>query len=744
MATPDPYSSVRGNKAAAFFDPYARLIQVLYPRSRGVAIYDATGAAVWQKDGSAKEADLDASLAAQVRALVQESTDPEKQEVHGTHRLLQGSTPAYLFWLRDERGEALGIAGITGKAPGMNAPPPTFAEIEKVLQPALQCLARELATLRRLPNADQDRETARLEQSDWVASKIVPMMAPALKDPLRAALAAIVDRTDSALAALVLPDRSIRLVVEPDGWNNEQAQDAQRRAHRRLLSSVVGKCATVISNRVRGKDDAASAYRLVAAPVLRRADSACGYLLLLKSSIGSDYGPLEQRLLERVAPLLHAVVDRDYDTLTSLRTPTNFEQAARQVLPVDGTPPASVICIDIEGLGEINERLDADAADRVIRRVAKLLRPPQVPASALCARLAGGRFACLLTKCDIDEAERVAERIRDGARKLAAARDSRAMEVRLRTGIAAVLPGTSALRDALIAAHSVARDSQAAEKMLSAGERALQARSRSGRQKIPMFLREALREERLRVYAQPMRALRDPRRPPRFELLPRILDERDRLVTPMEFLAAGPDPDAMAELDRWVMTSALATLVEHSATVARTRIELALNVCSRSLEVGEFHDWVCEQLQRSVVPADCWLFEIPETVASRQPRDVEKFARRIMSVGGRVVLDDVGSAGTDAVKLKTHHASAIKMDGSLIRDLADDARAQRLVEALAQWAASGRMEIIAEQVESELVRDKLARFGIDYVQGFVVCEPRPFADVLEELAQPESALKATA
>ncbi len=741
MAAPDPYSSVRGSKAAAFFEPYARLIQVLYPRARGVAVYDATGAAVWQKDGSAKDSEIDASLAAQVRGLVQESSDPEKQELHGTHRLLQGSTPAYLFWLRDERGEPLGIAAVTGKAPGMNAPPPTFAEIEKILQPALQCLARELATLRRMPSADQDREVARLEQSDWVTSKIVPMMTPAQNEPLRAVLAAIVDRTDSALAALVLPDRSIRLVVEPDGWNNEQAQDAQRRAHRRLLSSVVGKCAPVISNKVRGKDDEASAYRLVAVPVLQRADRAVGYLLLLKSSIGSDYGPADQRLLERVAPLLHAMVDRDHDTLTSLRTATSFEQAAQQVLPVDGTPPASVICIDIEGLGEINARLDADAADRVIRRVAKLLRPPQVPANALCARLAGGRFACLLTKCDIDEAESVAERIREGARKLAAARDSRAMEVRLRTGIAAVLPGASALRDALIAAHAVARDSHA-ERILAAGERASQARSRSGRQKIPVFLREALREERLRVYAQPIRALRDPRRPPRFELLPRILDERDRLVTPMEFLASGPDPDAMAELDRWVMTTALATLVEHSATVARTRIELALNVCSRSLEITEFHDWVCEQLRRSVVPADCWLFEIPETIASRQPRDVEKFARRIMSVGGRVVLDDVGSAGSDAVRLKTHCASAIKMDGSLMRDLADDPRAQRLVEALAQWAANSRMEIIAEQVESELVRDKLARFGIDYVQGFVICEPRPFAELLEELAQPGSALVA--
>lgn len=739
MAAIDPFSTVRGGKAAAFFEPHARLIQVLYPRAKGVAVYDASGTLVWQKD-----ADLDASLSGQVRALLQDSNDPEKNEQHGWHRLLQGSIPAYLFWLRDERGEPLGIVGVTGKAPGMNAPPPAFTDIEKVLQPVLQCLAREIATLRRIPSADQDRETLRLEQSEWVASRILPLLAPGQKEPLRAMLTAVVDRADAALAALVIPDRSLRLVVEPDGWNNEQAQDALRRAHRRLLTSVVGKCASTISNRVREKGDEASAYRLVAVPLLQRADQAAGYLLLLKSSIGSDFGPLEQRLLERIAPLAYALVDRDYDALTSLHTLAGFEQAARRVLPADGTPPASVICVDIEGLGEINARLDGDAADRVIRRVAKLLRTPQVPASTISARLAGGRFACLLPKCELEEAERVAERIREAARKLAAARDKRAMEVRLRTGVAVVLAGANGLRDALIAAHAAARDAHTADKILGGTEHTSQTRTRSGRQKIPVFLREALREERVRVFAQPMRALRDPRRPLRLELLARILDDQKRLVTPLEFLAAGPDPDALAELDRCVMTLTLAMLVEHSATVARQRIELALNVSGRSLEISEFHDWICEQLRRCVVPADSWLFEISETTASRQPRDVEKFARRIMSVGARVVLDDVGSAGSDAVRLKTHHASAIKMDGSLIRDLADDPRAQRLVEALTQWAANSRMETVAEQVESELVRDKLARFGIDYVQGYVICEPRPFVDILEELAQPDSTLRATA
>jgi EAL domain-containing protein (putative c-di-GMP-specific phosphodiesterase class I) len=62
-----------------------------------------------------------------------------------------------------------------------------------------------------------------------------------------------------------------------------------------------------------------------------------------------------------------------------------------------------------------------------------------------------------------------------------------------------------------------------------------------------------------------------------------------------------------------------------------------------------------------------------------------------------------------------------------------DARAQRLIEALARWAAASRMDIAGVQVENEEVRDWLQRLGIDYIQGFVICRPEPIDNVLSGL-----------
>src|SRR5262245_20776918 len=107
---------------------------------------------------------------------------------------------------------------------------------------------------------------------------------------LRAIISAVVDRTDSVLGALVLPDRSIRVVVQPEGWDGEKSNEALRKAHRQVLDRVQGKRKALITNRVRESDEEDSSYRMVAVPVLQRADYATGYLLLLKSSIASEFG----------------------------------------------------------------------------------------------------------------------------------------------------------------------------------------------------------------------------------------------------------------------------------------------------------------------------------------------------------------------------------------------------------------------------------------------------------------------
>jgi EAL domain-containing protein (putative c-di-GMP-specific phosphodiesterase class I)/GGDEF domain-containing protein len=769
VANFDPFSNLRGPRNGVFFEPYARLIQILYPRCKAVLFYDGAGAAVWQKDA----ADIERGLAPAVKSLVQDATDPEKTGARGCERMLDGAVPGYVLWLRDERNTLIGMVGLACKPAAKGMPASSLGELEKTLQPVLQCLSRELATLRRVPGADADAVTARMEQAEWLADKLMPLMSAATHaEPLRHLLATLVDRTDAALGAIIIPDLSIRLLAEPSGWSGEPAREALRRAHRQILTWMQLERTTYTANKVREQASDASAYRVIATPILQRADQPIGYVALLRSAIGSEFGALEQKLLERVSPLIPTLIERDYDAMTNLRSAAGLERAFRCVIasPGGNVATASVIFVDIAGFSATNRDLSPPVADRLIRRVSKYLRPPLVPENAFSARLDGGHFAVFLPRLGKDDAERVGEQICSAARKSEERAPKSNAGIELKTGVAEVPPTVAGLRYALVAARAAAGTDNvpvakaapvaavvapapapapvaaaapvaAVAPAVAAAREAAASRSSTSsayeptRLIKPVRLPDALRDGKLRLFGQLMRPVRDPQLPVRIELLPRVLDDRGTLIAPAQFLLPGANPEGMSELDRWVLSAALETLQNHSDNPAAQAAEFSLNISGRSLQATEFHDWVIEQLRRNVVPSANWLFEISETTAAQQRRDVARFAKKILRAGARIAIDNVGSRDGEVGRLQPNGASSIKLDGSLVRDVVSDARAQRLIEALARWAAASRMDIAGVQVENEEVRDWLQRLGIDYIQGFVICRPEPIDNVLSGLPQ---------
>jgi predicted signal transduction protein with EAL and GGDEF domain len=56
-----------------------------------------------------------------------------------------------------------------------------------------------------------------------------------------------------------------------------------------------------------------------------------------------------------------------------------------------------------------------------------------------------------------------------------------------------------------------------------------------------------------------------------------------------------------------------------------------------------------------------------------------------------------------------------------------------MVRAIAQLARSMSIATVAEYVETEEIRARIATLGVDYGQGFAIGRPAPLADLLAEL-----------
>ena len=129
------------------------------------------------------------------------------------------------------------------------------------------------------------------------------------------------------------------------------------------------------------------------------------------------------------------------------------------------------------------------------------------------------------------------------------------------------------------------------------------------------------------------------------------------------------------------------------------------------------------------------VFEITEAAAAANLQQVQQFIRRLTIHGVRFALDDFGTGVSSLAYLKNLEINTIKLDGSYVRDVLTNPRSQALVRAIVQLAEAMGITTVAEYVESNGVRDRLASLGIQFGQGFALGRPGPLDDVLAAVAE---------
>jgi EAL domain-containing protein (putative c-di-GMP-specific phosphodiesterase class I) len=110
--------------------------------------------------------------------------------------------------------------------------------------------------------------------------------------------------------------------------------------------------------------------------------------------------------------------------------------------------------------------------------------------------------------------------------------------------------------------------------------------------------------------------------------------------------------------------------------------------------------------------------------------------RRLRALGCGIALDDFGTGLSSLSYLRQLPVTILKIDGSFVRDVVRDPRAESMVRAIAQLARTMSLITVAEYVETEEIRARVATLGVDYGQGFAISKPMPLDDLLAQLTAP--------
>src|SRR6202011_2123744 len=138
-----------------------------------------------------------------------------------------------------------------------------------------------------------------------------------------------------------------------------------------------------------------------------------------------------------------------------------------------------------------------------------------------------------------------------------------------------------------------------------------------------------------------------------------------------------------------------------------------------------------ELLARWDVPARLLSVEITEGALLADPALALGILHQLQQLGVVASLDDFGSGYSSLGYLKQFPVRELKIDRSLVSDIARNPRDRTIVSSTVDLGHSLGLVVVAEGVEDEATLTLLSTLGCDLAQGFLIARPMPALHLVE-------------
>ena len=416
-----------------------------------------------------------------------------------------------------------------------------------------------------------------------------------------------------------------------------------------------------------------------------------------------------------------------YDPVTSLPNRLHFRSEADKMLGEMEGAAAAMLFVDLDRFKAVNDSLGHARGDQLLVMVANRLR---VVVTAECsdaatrrpllARLAGDEFTLFFPEVpSADEVERVARRI--------ALAISEPFE----------LHGHSIDIGASIGVALSPEHGTTIESMMRAADIAMyRAKSRGGGQHC-MFSQELALEHQVKVETE--NALTEAVQRGEFllaiqpqlslvtgeitgaEALLRWNHPRDGMRMPQSFIPIAEQTGIIAEIGDWVIAEVASIIgAWHREGIAR---RLSFNISPRQLDRADFFERMRQAFADHEAPLSLVELEFTETAAMECSEAVLTEIAALRAEGATIAIDDFGTGYSNLARLRSMPLDRVKLDPSLIADIATSERARVIVQAVIQLIRGVDCEVVAEAVENVAQADILRAMGCHTVQGFIFAQP---------------------
>ena len=426
--------------------------------------------------------------------------------------------------------------------------------------------------------------------------------------------------------------------------------------------------------------------------------------------------------------LLDAVTyHADHDELTGLHNRRHLTAAI-----TDRKGPRSVALIDLIGFRSINESLGTAAGDTLLTAFAARLTTA-TGNRAVVARVGGDEFGLLL--CDSDGPSPIDRLLAAGREPLHV--DGQDVLVDVAVGVAD--GGDAEAPDLYRRAGIALRAAMAGVGPTVVHYDAVLEQQVTRRNQMAADLHRALADGEFHLLFQPIVTLADGRISG-VEALIRWTRADGRVISPAEFIPIAEDTATITELGAWILDTACAQAAVWQRRYGPAAPRVGVNVSARQLLDPGLPAMVAATVARHGLCPDRLAIEITETAVFGGGHALATVAA-LSAQGLTIALDDFGTGHSSLGLLRTCPVDAIKVDKSFVDGLGGTPQQEAIVTALAGIAATMRLDLVAEGVETPAQARRLIELGYRHAQGYHFARPLP-ADAIDTLMEQAHAHRA--
>ena len=239
-------------------------------------------------------------------------------------------------------------------------------------------------------------------------------------------------------------------------------------------------------------------------------------------------------------------------------------------------------------------------------------------------------------------------------------------------------------------------------------------------------LKVAVRERRFNVHYQPKISCADGSIVG-VEALVRWSHPERGYISPGKFISIAEETGLVPDIGLFVLERALDDIGRLIAD--GLAVTVAVNVSILQLEDPNFSETVAAIIAKTAFPPKMLELEITESMAMRNSEVVQAQILKLRAMGINIAIDDFGTGYSNLAMLARLPIDTIKLDRSLVQDVAENREKQMLVRTVMGLARSFGFKTVAEGVETHPELDFLVREGADMAQGYLFSPAVPIETV---------------